>query len=136
MKMKKTLMILLVLFPIVSFSQFNKNNFTFQVEGSYNKSHESFGVVTNNFTSHPKGGFASLVAEYNITNNLFIGLGLDYTFNKNKVVTMNTENTTTYAYEQLKTKARMWMPKLQLGYRKKSTKSSIMVPLSSLVTLK
>lgn len=81
-KRNKIFVIFLLIFSPIIKGQINKGNFLFSLNGNYIKASKEDGTSMNYISSNFKDLYIGSKISYVINNKFFIGVGLDYYWNK------------------------------------------------------
>ncbi len=117
--MKRLLISLFLIVPLIGHSQIEKGTVLINLEGSYQKMMQDFGVTTNYFASQVKGGSISPSIGYFISDHFIIGAGVEYSWgNEERMnnITLHNTDETRIQIEGMDIKSNLIMPKLYLGY--------------------
>ncbi len=114
--MKKYLLILFIILPIIGFSQLKKNSFVIGLEGNFTKKQSSLGGFSNNFSTNIKGGNISVTIGYRLTKKIEIGLGVNYYSDKTTTQSQFNQINIHQQIEESVIKSNLIMPKLYFKY--------------------
>jgi len=114
--MKTNLLILFIAFSSFnSFAQFSKNDIIIQINGNYMKTKTEYGVTTNQSIINGQYLNTGISVGSFMTNRFFLGIGADYS--QNKETRYNLLNFNDFLQEEeLNTKTHGLLPSVFLGY--------------------
>lgn len=114
--MKKNVLIILIAFSTLElFSQIDKGNIVFSVDGNYMKTTTGNGVTTNHNVAQIKNLSLGTSVGYFITDRFIAGVGLDYYCNKES----RTAELKIHQFVQtevMNIKSNVFLPNIYLGY--------------------